>query len=299
MRRTSIVAIAIIIAGAFAASGTVNARQGEEGEELREARSELEAAREQLEAAAREVARLSAEVAGPIVGDMVRQFWVPGRRAMLGISIDDSDEGVVVVGVSPGGPADESGVETGDVIVAMDGAELTGSEGRSPSEVLIAQMGNVDPGDPVALTVRRDGTAQDIEVETRAFAPPGRGFARRGEPGRWAEGDFTARVPPPFDFMRPMGRWGDMELAELSPGLGAYFGAEAGILVVRAPADEALQLQDGDVILEIGGRVPNSTAHAMRILASFEPGETLELTIMRERRRQTLELDIPPSRNRG
>jgi len=289
MSRTSLCVAILVTAGAMAAAGAVVAQ---ETEELQQAQSELERAREDLEAAAREVARLSAQVAGPVVGDVLRHFGMMGRRAMLGITIDDAEEGVAVEGVTPGGPADESGIETGDVIIAMDGAELTGSEGGSASEVLIAQMGNVDPGDSVVLTVRRGDGEQDIEVETRAFEPRGRDFTIPGRPGRRFEGEHVP-MPPGFGFMRRMGRWGDMELAELTPELGSYFGSETGILVVRAPTDETLQLQDGDVILEIAGRTPMGTAHAMRILGSFEPGETLELTIMREQRRRTLEIEIP------
>ena len=50
---------------------------------------------------------------------------------------------------------------------------------------------------------------------------------------------------------------------------------------------------DGDVILDIGGREPNSPEHALRILASFESGESLELAIMRNQDRQTLEVEFP------
>ena len=36
----------------------------------------------------------------------------------------------------------------------------------------------------------------------------------------------------------------DLELVELSEGLGKYFGADSGVLVVSAPQDDALQLED-------------------------------------------------------
>ena len=296
MRRTLVIAVATV-AGLAATVGNVGAQTPEEGEQLEQARLELSEAREALELAAREVARLSAQVAEPVVGEVYRQFRMTGRRAMLGISISDDEDGVRVDGVTPGGPAAESGVETGDVIVAMDGATLTGD---SPSELLIAQMGNVEPGDAVTLTVVRGGDEEEIEVITEAFSPqvfgaPGtRDYTFGGvvPSGR----DFAA---PVIDFMRRAGRWGDMELVELTPELGSYFGTETGILVVRAPSDEALQLRDGDVILEIGGRTPNSTEHAMRILGSFEPGETLELAIMRDQRRQILEIELPQSAQSG
>jgi S1-C subfamily serine protease len=64
---------------------------------------------------------------------------------------------------------------------------------------------------------------------------------------------------------------------------------------VRAPQDSTLTLQDGDVIVEISGRAPMGVGHALRILNSFEPGEQLELTIMRNQRRQTLEVELPTS----
>ena len=254
--------------------------------------AELREAREQLEAAARRIAELSHGAVQPVI-DFTRELGVAGRRAVLGIGIEDDETGVRVVGVTPGGGADEAGIETGDVITAMDGAALASGEGRSASEVLIAQMGNVDPGDTVTLTIVRDGRERELEVEARAprahpfaFAMPG------GEPGA------GPRVGG-FMFDRLFGRWADMELVELTPGLGAYFGTETGVLVVRAPSDGTLGLQDGDVILEISGRVPMNVGHALRILRSFEPGEQLELTIMREQRRRTLEVDIPSAPSGG
>jgi type II secretory pathway component PulC len=54
-----------------------------------------------------------------------------------------------------------------------------------------------------------------------------------------------------------------------------------------------LRLQDGDVILDIGGREPTTPEHAMRILASFQPGETLKIAVMRKQRRETLEFKLP------
>ena len=294
MRTIIILASALMLTGGLVLAGTASAQ---ENPEFINAQHELELAREQLEAAARQVAQLSARVAANVVGGVIQDFRTTGRRAQLGINIEDSGDGVLVAGVSPGGPADDSGVETGDIIIAIDAAALTGSGISSPSEVLIAQMAHVNPGDVVVLRIIRDDEESDIEVEARPF--PVQYFGGPGGPFR--QGDFRARPPllQSFDFTIPIGRWADMELVELTPALGAYFGTDEGILVVSAPSDDALELQDGDVILEIGGRKPANTAHAMRILGSFEPGETLELTIMRNQRRQTLEVELAAGGRRG
>ena len=285
MTRTSILAL-IAAMGLSAAAAPLGAQTSQDREELRDARSELQEARRALEEAAREVARLSAEAAGPVA----RSFSFISRRAVLGISISDGEDGVHVDGVTPGGPAAESGVETGDIIIEMDGAALSGD---SPAELLIAQMENVSPGGTVVLTIIRDGDEEEIEIVAGSSST----LFGRNDSGdrRFDVGDLLRGGGDIGDRLLAFGRrWGNMELAELTPELGAYFGTETGILVVRAPDDETLEaLMDGDVILDIGGRTPNSTAHALRILASFEPGETLELTIMRNQGRQTLEVEFP------
>ena len=275
-----------LIAAMGLAAAPLGAQDSQEGEEPQQARSELQEARQALEEAAREVARLSARAAGPVV-DRLR---TTARPAVLGINISDAGEGVRIDGVTPGGPADDSGLATGDIIVAMDGAELGGD---SAARVLIGQMENVSPGDAVLLTIVRDGDEEEIEV----IAESSSAFFDRDDSGdrRFGLGELFERRGEVGDRLLSFRRrWGDMELVELTPGLGAYFGTETGILVVRAPSDDALAaLMDGDVILDIGGREPNSPEHALRILASFESGESLELAIMREQRRETLEVDFP------
>ncbi|MCZ6475497.1 MAG: PDZ domain-containing protein [Gammaproteobacteria bacterium] len=296
MRTTAVLASALILTNGF---GLVSTASAQENADFTDAQRELEVAREQLSAAAQEVARLSIQANAPAVGRVIREFNITGRRAMLGINIEDSVDGVVVAGVSPGGPADESGVETGDVIIAIDAAALSGSDVSSPSEVLIGQMAHVNPGDVVVLNIVRGDEEHDIEVEARVLEAQYFAGAFAGPAVPFPQGDFRAGGQPPiaFDFTRRIGRWADMELVELTPALGAYFGTDEGVLVVSAPSDDALQLQDGDVILEIGSRTPTSPEHAMRILGSFEPGETLELTIMRNQRRQTLELELVDRRS--
>jgi uncharacterized protein YjlB len=99
-----------------------------------------------------------------------------------------------------------------------------------------------------------------------------------------------------FTFAWPGSVWSDMELADMSEGLGKYFGADSGVLVISAPESDALQLEDGDVIVSIDGREPESVRHALRILGSYQPGESLELHILRDKKKRTLEIEIPDDR---
>ena len=260
---------------------------------LERSEAELESARARLEAAAREVARLSAEIVGPEVEEVVRRIRIGGRRAMLGISVEEADRGVLVAGVTPNGPADEAGLESGDVIININGVDVASRDGV---QRLVNEMRNVEPGDAVPLTFRRGDDERTADVTATAFSARDYVFAYGGDedPNVIIErqGDFDVRFGPGWRRMLHMGRWADMELVALTPGLGSYFGTEEGLLVVRAPEDESLQLEDGDVILKIGDRRPKDTGHAMRILRSFEAGETLALEIMRNKRQRTLKIEI-------
>ena len=97
---------------------------------------------------------------------------------------------------------------------------------------------------------------------------------------------------PNFAFFRSDGAFGSAELVSLTPKLGQYFGTEKGVLVVRAP-DSRLKLEEGDVIVDIDGRVPSSPSHAFRILGSYQPGEKVRLNVLRMKKRMTFEVEIP------
>lgn len=86
---------------------------------------------------------------------------------------------------------------------------------------------------------------------------------------------------------------GTMELTTLTPGLGHYFGTDHGVLVVRAPTGGVLKLRDGDVILSIGGRVPASSSQAIRILTSYDSGDKIRVTILREHHRMEISAIMP------
>ena len=93
--------------------------------------------------------------------------------------------------------------------------------------------------------------------------------------------------------MRGEGVFGSAELVPMTPKLGQYFGTETGLLVVRAPDDSRLKLEDGDVIVDIDGRTPSSPSHALRILSSYQSGEKLKLNVLRAKKRMSFEITVP------
>ena len=286
-----------VIAGALLAGAAAAAPAGDEEASPEE---RLQDAQRRLEDAAREVAELSGEAAGPRAFREF-DFAVRGpRRAMLGVNlggVEPNGGGVRVDGVSPGGPAAEAGVKAGDVIVAIDAKPVaTGRE-------LVRAMEAIEPGEKVELGLKRDGKPLEIAVEAR---PLDRAFFV-GTPGVPAIRALPSLPALPHGETLPfhgdvhwlLGGWGDAEFVTLTPQLGRYFGADKGVLVARAPDDASLGLQDGDVIVAIGGREPQDGPHAMRILRSYQPGEAVRIAILRDRRAQTLSAKVPERATRN
>jgi len=258
----------------------------------------LETARQRLEQAARDVAELSGQTTGAQFFGLFNGRPFGQRKAMLGIVIegvhdDGKSDGVMITGVSPGGPADKAGLKTGDLLTSLNGESLAGSSSSDSSENLLRKMETIEPGAKVTVEYLRNGKSAKTAIESVTMQPPGFNYA-------YGNGDFNIRVPGPNGpmpgqrmFFRLARQWGDLELVELSPGLGKYFGSKEGVLVVHAPRDGKLQLADGDVILNIDGRKPNDPNHALGILRSYAPGEKLTMEIMREQHRQKLEVTVP------
>jgi serine protease DegQ len=70
-----------------------------------------------------------------------------------------AESGVLVLEVLPGSPADEAGISTSDVIVAVDDEQVA-----EPGD-LLAELRTRDPGDTIELTVLRGGDEESVDVE--------------------------------------------------------------------------------------------------------------------------------------
>ncbi len=255
---------------------------------------QLQEARAKLNDAARDVADLSQQLYGGDRQDELMRF-VQGRPqgAMLGINIEDAkgrDDGVEVVGVSPGGPAEQAGLKTGDLVVAMNGQSLRTTDGREPSTQLVERMRSVEPGQTVNLDYLRDGQKRSAAIKAAPAEPPIARILRERLPKQLPEG---LQIPGFEGLLGPERQFRSLELVSLTPKLGKYFGTEEGLLVVRVAEGQVLPLEEGDVLLSIDGRKPDSPGHAFRILRSYQPGENVKLGVLRNRKQLELAATMP------
>lgn len=96
----------------------------------------------------------------------------PEKRAWLGVSteiltppvaaeldIDPDTEGLLVYVVVPNSPAEDVGIEQGDVITAIDGEEMT------TPDALFDFLTDLEPGDKVEVTIVDEFGEDTVEVE--------------------------------------------------------------------------------------------------------------------------------------
>jgi carboxyl-terminal processing protease len=88
------------------------------------------------------------------------KFMTTGQYGGIGARIRKIDEFVVVSEPYEGSPAEKSGLKAGDIILEVDGKNVTGKSTSDLSKVLKGA-----PGSKVKLLIDRPGTESKIEVE--------------------------------------------------------------------------------------------------------------------------------------
>ena len=245
-----------------------------------------------------------------------------GGASRLGISVREVEEedlkgaglttpsGAVVEDVSEESAAAKGGVRKGDIIVEFDGDRV-----RSARQ-LTRLVQETPAGRKVPAVVIRDGQRVILNVEPESGA--GFGFERLRSLEDWGENFAFARpvVPPTpptppapaapgwrmddFFFPRSSSRLG-ITVDDLSPQLAEYFGTKEGVLVTSvqdASTGAKAGLKAGDVITSLNGSAVDDPAELRRRLQNVDEGEEFTLSVMRDKKLQTLKgkLDQPVRR---
>ena len=167
-------------------------------------------------------------------------------------------QGLLITDVYPNGPGARAGIREGDVVTAIDGAEINDQGG------LNFRIGTRDPNDAVAVTVVRDGRSQQLNARVQTL--PGERELGDGEVVR-------------------QGALAGLRVVTLSPALADSLGGDpfaTGAIVTDVdPRSDAgrLGLRPRDIILSVDGRTLTSVAP----LAGAARGD--QLTIVRGGRR--------------
>jgi len=102
-------------------------------------------------------------------GDLYKDFsaQMSGTYAGIGVYIASTDDGILIAGVMEGSPAEEAGLQRGDILVSIDGTSVADYKLEDVSQHI---RGPVDTS--VDLVVRRDGEEKSFTVQRRQIHVP-------------------------------------------------------------------------------------------------------------------------------
>jgi serine protease Do len=161
----------------------------------------------------------------------------------------EGTEGALISRVDPKGPAQEAGIQRGDVITQF------GDKPIKEMEELPRLVAATSPGAKVALVVMRDGKEKKVDVKL----------------GTLHEGEEVAKAEAPEKGPASFG----LRVQPLSPELADQLGVEEkrGVVVAEvepgSPGDEA-GLRRGDVVLEVNQQEVNGVGDFRKSLEGKE-----------------------------
>lgn len=286
-------------------------------------KQELAQAREQLETAASRVADLSRQLgddASPIVIRRMER-GPTSKRPMLGVVLGSAEQrGVHLQAVTPDGPAAKAGLESGDVITAINGQAINGADARARLSDARERLAGLEDGQVVQLDFERDGHPGRADVAAKPIGAQvflGGLGSLAGVDGLNVDlrrldidiekiqadvarslgdadlGRLTMIAPMLSETLRfDAWRWQRLRLTDIDEDLGRYFGTRDGVLVLKPEGENAV-LRSGDVILTVAGEAMASAGDVMRKLADAEPGQPVVLSILRDRSRREVTMTAP------
>ncbi len=238
---------------------------------------------------------IPAHEARPIVETLMRGERV--QRGYLGVSIqpmtDDiaaslglpRNRGEIVARVEPGEAAERAGIRQGDVIVEVDGEDVT------PDQTLSYIVANLPVGERVPIVLIRDGervrvTAVMGERPTEAeIAELQQGPQQDDEDGLRQPGKEDSQDDESASTMGSIG----LGFQTLTPQIARQIGVNAGIrgLVVNQvdPSSDAAQknIRRGDIVLSINRAATQQPSDAVRIIEEARSAGRGTVLLLRQR----------------
>ncbi|HWE47583.1 MAG TPA: Do family serine endopeptidase, partial [Caulobacteraceae bacterium] len=197
------------------------------------------------------------DIPADVAASITRQLIAGGKvtRGYLGAQVQDvtpeiadslglhGGKGALIAELTPGAPAEQAGLQPGDLVLKIDGADVT-----SASD-LTRRVALAHAGEKVKLEIRRDGKVREIDV--RSGVRPTEVSLNRGAAPNQGQGDVQS------DARKVLG----MRL-EPKPGGGVAIASVAG----DSDAGEK-GLRRGDVIVRLGEARTNTPADVEAALA--------------------------------
>ena len=229
---------------------------------------------------------LSFAIPAKVVKNIIEQLEVNGEvvRGWLGVSIQNVDRtlaesfdldrprGALVAQVGKDSPAERAGIESGDIIVEVDGEQI------EVSADLPHVIGLIAPGSKVPVSVIREGKERSVRGEIGALEANevARVVASASEPGTLQALGMVVR-----------------ELQETDENPSDLRG---GVLVTKVDDESAADesgVRAGDILTRFGRTPISRLADMESAIEQIKPGDSVSLRLIRQGSPQFIGIKVP------
>ncbi len=232
---------------------------------------------------------IPADLVKKVVSEIIRTGKF--ERAYLGVSIRNLDEtfakalglkeikGALVNSVEPNSPASKAGIETEDVILAVDGKEISSS---SELQIEIAKR---KPGETVELTIWRN--KKEIKIKAKLGS-------RDSDFAEKADQDLDEPKPGEPVKIKSLG----ISVTPIDDKIKENFDVKNGVYlkdVQNRTLRQERGLLPGGVITKVDNQDITSVSQFKKIIESKKPGEAVLLRIKYKETSTIVAIEIPES----
>jgi serine protease Do len=175
-------------------------------------------------------------------------------------------QGALISGVEPGSPAEKAGLKTGDVVLGVNGKEI------SQLSELSGAIAATKPGNNARLQVWREGKSRDVDVKVAELLEQKIAAGKGG-----GDSQTSAKL--------------GLTLRELAPDERAQLKTEGGLVVQSASGAAARAgIQQGDVILAFNDTPLKSIEQLKNLMKKTD--KTIALLIQRDANRMYVPVQV-------
>lgn len=205
------------------------------------------------------------------------------NKALLGVISENNDKGALVKEVSKGSAAEKAGIQTEDIITAINGVAIQSAEDLSK------EVGKYQPDETIQISYLRNGKSEKTSATLTKNQPRSIRMYRFKGPNDRSLDEKIQLFPPDMDMLPGVRRLQlGVSIQELESGKGVKITS----ITENSPAARA-GLKKDDILLSANGNAIADVNDVRKLLGNSKEGDKWKIEFERAGKKSNTEVVFP------